>query len=69
MKDMDKTDLIVAVLHLNDASMLLKYHEPTISDALLKLSKAIIEKNIILSDDIQYSENIIKDISDESKSV
>ena len=37
MKDMDKTDLIVAVLHLNDASTLLKYHEPTISDALLKL--------------------------------
>ena len=69
MKDIDKTDLIVAVLHLNDASMLLTYHEPTISDALLKLSKAIIEKNSILSDDIQYSENIIKDISDESKSV
>ena len=63
MQELDKSDLVVSVLHLKDASMLLKRHEPTISQALLKLAKAIVYKNGILSADIQDSETLAEEIS------
>lgn len=63
MEDLDKSNLVVAVLHIKDASDLLKVHEPQISDALLKLSKGIIEKNNLLSSDIHCAETVVKDIS------
>lgn len=63
MQELDKSDLVVSVLHLKDASILLKRHEPIISQALLKLAKAIVDKNGILLADIKDSETLTEEIS------
>ena len=68
MLEVEKTNLILSVMHLKAASDLLKDHELSISTALLKLSKALMLKNDILSEDIQNSKKIAYDIAHDDRS-
>lgn len=55
-------NIIFAVLHLKEASQLLKYAIPDVSDTLLLLSKTIIENEQINQSDIDSISSLVNDV-------
>ena len=55
-------NIIFAVLHLKEASQLLKYAIPDVSDTLLMLSKTIIDNEKINQSDIDSISSLVNDI-------
>ena len=55
-------NIIFAVLHLKEASQLLKYVIPDVSDTLLMLSKTIIDNEKINQSDIDSISSLVNDI-------
>lgn len=58
-----KLNIIPAVLHLREASNLLKYDAEEISNILLQLAKELLLQYKIDNNDILESENILNTIS------
>lgn len=58
-------NIIFAVLHLKEASQLLKYAIPEISDTLLMLSKTIIDNENILQEDIDSLSTLSNSIAEQ----
>lgn len=55
-------NIIFAVLHLKEASQLLKYAIPDVSDTLLMLSKTIIDNEKINQSDINSISSLVNDV-------
>ena len=64
---MSNNNIIFAILHLKEASQLLKYAIPEVSDTLLLLSKSIIDNENILQSDIDSISALSDEITSDDK--
>lgn len=55
-------NILFAVIHLQKASELLKYHAPELSLTLLELGKAILDKNLLSEADVEHVKKEAQDL-------
>lgn len=57
-------NILFAVIHLQKASELLKYHAPELSLTLLELGKSILDKNLLSEADIENTRKEVQNLID-----
>lgn len=62
-KNIELSNSIIAIMHLKDASDLLKNEQPELSYLLLETVKTLMEQTGLVNEDIKNIESTISDIS------
>lgn len=62
-KNIELSNSIIAIMHLKDASDLLKNEQPKLSYLLLETVKTLMEQTGLVNEDIKNIESTISDIS------